>query len=169
MPGVSISSQKEVGSVLLFSKLDLGELNNKPVAVPSTSATSVSLLRILLAEVCSVTPKIIPVSSPDPYDPTFAATCLFGDRALKFDLQPKNNRSGELNRHDLASWWHRLTGLPMVFAVWVARNDWVSDNYETYIKISAALARSASCGCGKLLPEVVDRARHRVGNPCGIT
>jgi chorismate dehydratase len=162
VPSLSISSRTEVGSVLLFSKLDLDQLNDKPVAVPNTSATSVSLLKILLAETYSVVPKIIRVHSPDPYDDAFAASCLFGDRALKFDSHRRNDKSRQLHRHDLGSWWHRMTGLPMVFAVWIARDDWISHNYNIYVRIAAALARSANLGCGEMLPEVVGQARRRV-------
>lgn len=66
IPNISISSHSEVGSVFLYSKADIRQLNGKPIAVPITSQTSVALLKILLLESCSVAPEIVAVPFPDP-------------------------------------------------------------------------------------------------------
>lgn len=46
-PNLSVSSYKEVGSIFLFSKIPITQLNGKSVALTSSSASSVNLLKIL--------------------------------------------------------------------------------------------------------------------------
>jgi chorismate dehydratase len=50
---------------------------------------------------------------------THTAYLLIGDDALREALAwPK------LHIYDLGDIWHKNTGLPFVFALWIARNDW---------------------------------------------
>ena len=81
LPEIGISSKGEVGSVLLFSDKELKEL--KTIATPSDSATSVMLLKHLLATK-NLRPKYVEMG-PDLEG--MLAKCdgclLIGDRALE--------------------------------------------------------------------------------------
>jgi chorismate dehydratase len=114
VPVASITASGAVDSIQVFSRVPLDEV--RTVAVTPHSATSVALLRILLG------PR------PQPFEvlaePPAAAlervdgVLLIGDEALR------GLRSPFAAHHtDLAELWNRLTGLPMVFAVWAARAD----------------------------------------------
>lgn len=116
LPDIAISSRGEVGSVLLFSKIPLNEINS--VGLPSDSATSVKLLKFLLSE-RKLSPEYIEMG-PDLV--TMLEKCdsclLIGDRALD-----ASRKFPDLVKLDLGLEWKRVTGKPMVFGVFAARRD----------------------------------------------
>ena len=99
----------------------LSELGGRPVALGSTSRTSVLLARMWLAAVHGVQPEYFDC----PPDLTAMlleadAAVLIGDPALRAaHAVPRRG----LHVHDLGAAWRDWTGLPMVFAVWAARRD----------------------------------------------
>ena len=105
--GVALSSPGAVRSVKLFSQIPIAELAGREVAVTRASATSRALLQILLPEI-----KVVDL---DPDGPAPVAALRIGDEALTTAAAPY-----EL---DLGLAWKKKTGLPMVFAVWLARRD----------------------------------------------
>lgn len=112
LDGVAIASLGEVKSVFLAHRGPIqGPLE---VFCDRASLTSVSLLRVLLAE-RGVNARFKPLPSYD-----FAAlpdyTLLIGDTALDFSLAPHSHQIW-----DLGAAWHELTGLPFVYAVWALR------------------------------------------------
>ena len=116
LPEIGISSKGEVGSVLLFSDKELKEL--KTIATPSDSATSVMLLKHLLATK-NLRPEYVEMG-PDLEG--MLAKCdgclLIGDRALEAaKLEP------EMVKMDLGKEWKLTSGHPMVFGVFAARKD----------------------------------------------
>lgn len=113
VPVASITAHGAVDSIQVFSRVPFERVRS--VAVTPHSATSVALLRVLLG--------------PDPAfhvldtDPATAlddddAVLLIGDEALA-------GRRAGIGAHatDLGERWTRMTGLPMVFAVWAVRRD----------------------------------------------
>lgn len=115
LPELSISSFGRVKSVLLFSRLPIEELDNQPVGLTTESATSVNLLKILLARAYGFRNDFRPSSQPFPEALTTSpALLLIGDGALK-----AARRSDGLFVYDLGELWHRFTGLPFVFALWL--------------------------------------------------
>lgn len=110
-----------VQSVLLFSPLSREELQSTPckLAVTPESATSVALLKLLLPN-CSLEPYRHLESLGSQLGPKgrYAGALLIGDTALR----PPAELAG-LRAHDLGGWWKERTGLPMTYAVWVARRD----------------------------------------------
>jgi len=116
LPDIAIASNGEVGSVLVFSKMDLDDL--KSVAIPSDSATSVSLLKHLLSRLnCEIEYEQM---GPD-LDSMLSsndAALLIGDRAL---VEAENHP--DLVKMDLGHEWMLETNLPMVFGVFAARRD----------------------------------------------
>jgi chorismate dehydratase len=115
--GAGIACHGPVRSIFLISKVPFEEI--RKLAADSTSRTSVALSRVILARKFGVEPE---VRSHTPHLPSMLvdadAALIIGDAALV--LEP-----AELPFHvlDLGAEWTRLTGLPMVFAVWAARAD----------------------------------------------
>jgi chorismate dehydratase len=88
------------------------------VALDEGSRTSSALTQILLAELYGVRPRWEPL--PIGYGPeatTADAVLLIGDRAMR----PSEEEFVEV--WDLGDRWSSWTGLPFVFAMWIARPD----------------------------------------------
>lgn len=105
-------------SVLLFSQVACDQLSGKTVAVTSHTSTSVQLLRILMADLWRVTD--VELAGPDQ---ECDAKLLIGDEAMRFGRAQSAARERFRFVYDLGEEWLRLTGLPFVFARWVARAD----------------------------------------------
>jgi chorismate dehydratase len=99
-------------SVLLFADHALGDLGGRRIAVTGETATSVRLLRILLAFREEVAPPVL-VGLDEPAD----AVLLIGDAALR----ALRSDAGRRHAVDLGEEWTRWTGLPAVFAAWAVR------------------------------------------------
>ncbi|MGE0641404.1 MAG: menaquinone biosynthetic enzyme MqnA/MqnD family protein [Thermoanaerobaculia bacterium] len=113
IPGAAIGATHEVRSVLLVSRVPVGEIDS--VALDENSRTSAALVRILLAERYGLEPEYRPAAAD--LEAMLAendAALIIGDPAL---LVPRD-RFVVL---DLAGEWLEMTGLPFVFAVWAAR------------------------------------------------
>ena len=116
LPDIGIASDGDVGSVLLFSKNELNEINN--IALPSDSSTSKKLLIYLLKQL-EIFPNTTEMGPDlDQMLEKCDAALLIGDRALD-----EAERYPELVKLDLGSEWKKNTGLPMVFAVFAAPKD----------------------------------------------
>lgn len=114
LPDLSITSKKEVKSIILQSRLPITELGRKTVALTTASATSVVLLKILL----EIQYRIRPAYSyfqQGVLDPFGAADAMLfiGDHALR----ARATRDYPF-LYDLGELWFSFTGLPFVFALW---------------------------------------------------
>jgi chorismate dehydratase len=88
------------------------------LALDEGSRTSAALAQILLAELVGVAPQCEPLPVGCGLGDTNAdAVLLIGDRAM----QSSGTESSE--NWDLGERWTEWTGLPFVFAMWVARPD----------------------------------------------
>ncbi len=119
LPQLSISSNGAVASVLLFSRQPVESLDGCKVLLSSESATSVNLLKILLAQRygCSCTYEVAPVGASAANDDSLPLL-LIGDAALRASLG-----KADLFVYDLGEQWKLWTGLPFVFALWLCRNE----------------------------------------------
>ena len=104
LPRLCVGSEGAVDSIQLVSRVPLEHV--RTVAVTPESATSVVLTKVLLPEAEHV-----------PLGAEAEATLLIGDAALKSAFEDPTPH------HDLGRLWRERTGLPMVFAVWAARDD----------------------------------------------
>ena len=130
-PGLAIAATHEVRSVLLVSKVPVGEIRS--VALDENSRTSAALVRILLAERYGLDPEYRPARAE--LDQRLAgsdAALLIGDPALCVP------REGYVVL-DLAGEWLELTGLPFVFAVWAVRAGLAAEGLGA--TLGASLAR----------------------------
>jgi chorismate dehydratase len=110
-----IATNGEVASVCLFSDVPIEEI--KTVLLDYQSKTSVGLLKILLKEYWKINPTLIDAN--EGYEGNIAGTTaglVIGDRAF---IQRTKNRF----IYDLGFAWKQMTGLPFVFATWVAINE----------------------------------------------
>ncbi|BAH38675.1 hypothetical protein GAU_1633 [Gemmatimonas aurantiaca T-27] len=129
LPEIGITSDGPVRSVMLFSKRAPQDLGGKRVVVSRSSMTSVALLELLFEHVWRCRPEFVPGDAEmsdiarfeeEPHD----ARLVIGDAALKlFDESTRGGAWAERYpwREDLGAAWKAWTGLPFVFAVWVAR------------------------------------------------
>jgi chorismate dehydratase len=115
IPGTGIVCHGPVRSILLISKTPFSEI--RKLATDATSRTSVALSRIVLARKYCVEPQL---ESQRPHLGKMLeradAALIIGDAALALD--PAQLPFYVL---DLGAEWVKMTGLPMVFAVWAAR------------------------------------------------
>jgi len=153
--GHSISSIGPIQSILLFSNLPLKDLDGTRVLASSQSETSTALLRIILAKFyrCNVR---IASSNAELKEGLreFTAYMLIGDDALREGTPPAGTGSAPYV-YDLGEIWYRETGLPFVFALWIARKDCCSaqelnmftsklDEAKRFAKLNLALIAERS-------------------------
>jgi len=119
LPDLVIGAHGPVRSILFVSRTAPERLGTGTVALPTASATSVVLLKILLRERWAVTPEFIwfDQARDDPFAGGATAALFIGDVALRPDLHPELAL-----RFDLGAEWLAHTGLPFAFAVWQARD-----------------------------------------------
>ncbi len=102
----------KVSSVMLYSQVPLSSI--KQVLLDYQSRTSVTLVRVLAKEFWNISPEWIPATTD--YENSITgntAAVIIGDRT--FGLENKYAFV-----YDLSEEWEKFTGLPFVFACWVA-------------------------------------------------
>jgi len=120
LPGLAIAATHEVRSVLLVSRVPVGEIES--VALDENSRTSAALVRLILEDRYGLLPEFRPARADlgamlEDAD----AALIIGDPALAVPRE----RYVVL---DLAGEWLEMTGLPFVFAVWAVREAVATDD-----------------------------------------
>ncbi len=106
-----------VWSVKLLSRVPVEQIRS--LALDEGSRTSAALVQILLAKQHGVRPRVEPLPlDHDPLQTTTDAVLVIGDRAM--GTQPDERFPVVW---DLGQKWYEWTGLPFVFAMWVARPE----------------------------------------------
>jgi len=116
LPSFCLSSVGYVKSVILSSKIPIEELDNKTVGLTRASKTSVVLLKILLEKYYNVKPNYI-ITEPNPNFTNIDGALIIGNEAMEESKNPIQYT------YDLGDLWLRKTGFPIVFAIFVIRND----------------------------------------------
>ncbi len=111
IPGIAIGADGPVESVRIFSKVPFASI--KSIAMDSSSLTSVALSKILMAEMYGHKPHC-ETMAPDPVRmlEKCDAALIIGDLHI-FETQAAYQL-------DLGAAWKELTGLPFVYALWLA-------------------------------------------------
>ena len=111
-----VAARGPVMSVKLYCRVPPGQIRR--VAMDEGSRTSATLARVILAERYGVYPESesLPMGSLTT-DSSADAVLLIGDRAM----HTPDEHFVEVM--DLGQMWNDWTGLPFVFAMWVARDD----------------------------------------------
>jgi chorismate dehydratase len=117
LPDLVIGSRGAVRSILFLADREPASLGGQRVAIPTASATSVVLLKILLKIRWGVTPETFwfDQATENPFERGASAALFIGDVALRPGLFPALP-----HRFDLGAEWFEQTGLPFAFAVWQA-------------------------------------------------
>ncbi len=155
LPDIAISSDGEVQSILLISKVPVAELpDGACVALTNASRTSQVLARVLLEKRWGVSPEYteMPSDLPEMLRESDAAL-LIGDDALRAYWQDLP----DLYKYDLGTEWTAWTGLPMVYAVWAVRRSFALEHPEQVASVRDALAGS-SAYCRGHLDDISDYA-----------
>ncbi len=139
-----IGSEGEVASVCLFSDVPLKEI--KTILLDYQSRSSVGLLKILLKDFWQINVELIP-SFPGYEEGINGTTAglVIGDRAF---IQRKKRKF----IYDLGNTWKEMTGLPFLFAAWIA-NKKLSEKFVQ--KFNDATAEGF-----KHLPEIIEAASY---------
>ena len=148
--GISICSRGPVLSIQLLSRVPIPAIRS--VALDTSSRSSRALVQIVLAEKYKLHPEFH--SCPPTINPQEAdtdAVLLIGDAALR--------RLGATDYTlDLGAEWTTLTGLPFVYACWVARGE------VELGEVPQTLLNAKECGIDKT-PEIIQIESQRLGFP----
>lgn len=111
-----VAARGEVLSVKLYCRVHPGQI--RTLALDEGSRTSAALTKVILAERYGVIPKTEPLRMESTTtDSSADAVLLIGDRAMH---SPEESFTEVM---DLGQFWYDWTGLPFVFAMWVARRE----------------------------------------------
>ncbi|MFZ5452723.1 MAG: menaquinone biosynthetic enzyme MqnA/MqnD family protein [Thermodesulfobacteriota bacterium] len=159
LPDLSISSRGPVGSVLLFSRVPVAELDGRSLLMSAHSASGAALLKVLMAELYGLQPSYRQGSVEEALTSADDGVLAIGDEALQ--LQPRGSWPYQL---DLGAAWQEWVGLPFVFGVWAVRRDYAAACPEKTAALHYLLLRSRDWGL-KALPELSRLAAATLGRP----
>ncbi len=163
LPDLAISCDGPVRSVMLFSKKAATELSGRRVLVSRSSMTSVALLELLFENVWHARPNFIPTDAEISDVARFEgedhdARLVIGDAAL---LLSSGASPRYPHAYDLGEVWKEWTGLPFVFAVWVAQRNVVVNDA---LAVHAGLINSRDWGIANV-PTLARQAASATGVP----
>jgi chorismate dehydratase len=118
-----VAARGEVLSVKLYCRVHPGDI--RTLALDEGSRTSAALTKVILAERYGVFPRTEQLGMDSTtLDSTADAVLLIGDRAMH---SPSESFFEVM---DLGQFWNDWTGLPFVFAMWVARREVNTEGIE---------------------------------------
>ncbi|TAL27535.1 MAG: futalosine synthase [Nitrospirae bacterium] len=157
--GHSISSIGPVGSIILFSRKPIEALDVHTILTSSQSATSVALLDILLTKYLKIkgnlkSAKLTHCSVPSDVE----AYLLIGDDALKAVKYYRTRTVKEpFFIYDLGELWHKYTGLPFTFALWIYKKDCGKEKMDLIEKFKDDLNKAKKLALNNL-KEIASKA-----------
>ncbi len=147
-----IACHGPVWSVRLMSKVPIDQI--RTLAIDEGSRTSAALTKVMLASHFSLFPQTVPLPiEQEPESMNSDAVLVIGDRAM----HPPLSVYEEI--WDLGERWCAWTGLPFVFAMWIAR-----PGLEQLSQVRAILEASRDAGC-----EHFDEIAQAEAGPHGLT
>jgi len=169
LPELAISCDGPVQSVMLFSRRPVRDLGGARVLVSRSSLTSVALLELLFAHVWNVRPEFVAGDAEVADIGRFAdepheARLVIGDAALRLHEAAEQDSPWPAlypHRYDLGAEWKQWTGLPFVFAVWVAQR---TTPVHASMAAHASLLASRDWGLAHL-PALAQQAATTTGVP----
>jgi chorismate dehydratase len=161
LEGPAVGSDGPVMSCNLISQLPFEDLDGQRVALGSTSRTTVQLARLLLRERYRVTPAYF-TCPPDLslMMQEAPAAVLIGDPALRAALHDVPRHG--LHMLDLGQAWKDWTGLPMVFAVWAVRREYLAAHPDLVREVHHAFLRSVELAVSEVDKVAAQVARWEV-------
>ena len=155
--GHSISAKGKVRSVLLWSRAPIASLDGHHVRATHQSETSVALLKIIFKEFLGIACEVRVTDSP--FEAAVSAHTAYlsiGDEALEavrdsqlieMPLKGVSYRLATVSRqlfyvYDLGELWHRNTGKPFVYALWIVRKGLSHEKKALLGKFKSMLDRA---------------------------
>ena len=133
-----VAARGEVLSVKLYCRVHPG--NIRRLALDEGSRTSAALTKVILADRYGVIPQTEPLKMESTtLDSTADAVLLIGDRAMH------NPAESFVEVMDLGQVWYDWTGLPFVFAMWVARQEANTDGIDEALSHARDLGPGTHC------------------------
>jgi chorismate dehydratase len=160
-PDLSVSAFGAVKSILLFHEKPLDEIADGCFALPTTSATSVNLLKILLEKYMNRKPNYF-YSAPKLSEmfPRADGALLIGDDAIRADWA--NRLDNRYMVTDLGELWKQYTGRWMSFAVWAVRRDAIERNPALVSEVYDAFKESKDKTLSDPIP-MAEKAMRQLG------
>lgn len=150
-----VATRGPVLSVKLFSRRPLGQI--RTLALDEGSRTSAALTKIMLHERYGVRATTMPLPIGRSVEHTDAdAILLIGDRAM-YRLEEQFEAVWDLGEE-----WLKWTGLPFVFAMWVARKNSEPAANQQLDHIAAGLSAARNLGLRRI-PEIARREAPKLG------
>lgn len=152
LPDLAISCDGPVRSVMLFSRRRAETLDGGRVLVSRSSMTSVALLELMFKQVWHSSPAFVPADAEiadlarigvESHD----ARLIIGDAALMLTSGTSALAADYPYVYDLGAVWKDWTGLPFVFAVWVAQR---TTPVASALAVHAQLIQSRDWGLAHL-------------------
>mgnify|MGYP001161909721 CR=1 FL=1 len=162
LPDLSVSSVGRVNSILLFMKRPLEQVKNGRIALTTASATSVNLLKIIMAKYAEGQPQYERAEPDlDSMLENADAALLIGDPAIRASWS-----AGKLHVLDLGELWHRWTGLGMTYAVVAVRKEAAARWPQAIASLLQAMRESKRLSLGN--PQaLIDHACRTIGGEPG--
>ncbi len=159
---LSISSRGAVDSIQLLCRRPIEELES--VALTPQSATSVVLLKTLLRLRYGRDVDFVELRRPVEEQLMHSdAVLLIGDQGLEAMYFPL----GGFQLYDLGTLWYEWTGLPMVYAVWAARVDFLRTRRDDILRVESILRRAMDVSLREEAAMVQSAlGRYRFGRSC---
>lgn len=146
LPDVSISANGALQSIVLVSKYPINQLKQARIALTNKSATSHRLLKIIMSQAYNGAPDyfISPLSLEGGVLDDAQAVLFIGDDAL----HAYHHRVPGYYYYDLGAEWRNLTGLAMVYAIWVVNRQFATAHADlvqmVYQQVTSAFAYGLS-------------------------
>ena len=158
LPNLSVSSFGRVQSILLFLKSPLEKVLHGTIALTTTSATSVNLLKIIMEKFYGGKP-IYEDAEPslEQMLENADAALLIGDHAIRASWTNHGYRV-----LDLGEVWNIWTGQWMTYALWAVRKETALRYPEAIREIYEGLTASKSLSLENIGP-VADKALAQIG------
>lgn len=158
LPNLSVSSFGRVQSILLFLKSPLEKVIHGKIALTTTSATSVNLLKIIMEKFYGGKPAYEDAEPSLEHMLEHAdAALLIGDHAI---------RASWLNHGyrvlDLGEVWNVWTGHWMTYALWAVHKETASQHPEAIWSIYEGLTESKGMASRNIDP-IVAKALSQIG------
>jgi len=128
LPDVSISANGALQSIILVSKYPIDQLGQARIALTVKSATSHGLLKIIMCHAYHGAPEyfISSLSLAEGVLDDAQAVLFIGDDAL----HAYHHQVPGYYYYDLGAEWKNMTGLTMVYAVWVVNRQFAAQHVD---------------------------------------
>lgn len=158
LPQLSVGSIGKVKSILLFMKEPIELKRPRKIAVTTTSATSIHLLKIIMAMHFECNPEYVRAEPAlDKMLETSDAALIIGDPAIQASW-----RNHGLHVIDLGQLWNEWTGLGMTYAVVAARKEIAAAAPDALQTVYKSLIASKQYNTAHLSP-LIDNACSQIG------